>query len=57
VGLGQGIHWPDIEEDISVSGLLIGYPSRESRESFEKWLAKRKPVKKRNPKTGKLGIV
>lgn len=47
VGRGQGIHWPDIEEDISVSGLIIGNPSRESRESFEAWLAKRRPIKKR----------
>ncbi len=22
IGRGQGIHWPDIDEDISVSGLL-----------------------------------
>jgi hypothetical protein len=24
VGDGQGIHWPDVDEDISVSGLLRG---------------------------------
>ncbi len=42
IGEGQGIHWPDVEEDISVSGLLNGRPSRESRESFSKWLAKRR---------------
>jgi hypothetical protein len=47
IGRGQGIQWPGIEEDISVSGLIVGHPSRESRESFEKWLAKRKPSKKR----------
>ena len=46
IGRGQGIHWPDIEEDISVSGLILGYPSRESRESLEKWLAERKPARK-----------
>jgi hypothetical protein len=22
IGRGQGIHWPDVEEDISVAGLL-----------------------------------
>jgi hypothetical protein len=50
IGLGQGIHWPDIEEDISVSGLIIGNPSRESNESFEAWLAKRKSIRKRKSK-------
>ena len=24
IGLGEGIHWPDIDEDISVRGLLAG---------------------------------
>ena len=42
IGKGQGIHWPDVEEDISVLGLLLGHPSCESRESFANWLAKRK---------------
>ena len=43
IGKGQGIHWPDVEEDVSVSGLLVGNPSRECPESFRNWLAKRKP--------------
>jgi hypothetical protein len=33
--------WEDIDEDISVEGLLAGRPSGESRNSFKKWLAKR----------------
>ena len=41
IGKGQGIHWEDIDEDISIEGLLAGKPSGESRESFKKWLAKR----------------
>lgn len=28
IGGGQGIHWPDIDEDISVEGMLYGVPSR-----------------------------
>ena len=40
IGKGQGIHWPDIDEDISVEGLLAGRPSGESQTSFEKWLLK-----------------
>jgi hypothetical protein len=28
LGDGQGIHWPDIDEDISVEGMLYGMPAR-----------------------------
>ena len=28
VGDGQGVHWPDIDEDISVDGILRGVPAR-----------------------------
>jgi len=28
LGDGQGIHWPDIDEDISVEGMLQGSPAR-----------------------------
>jgi len=38
IGKGQGIHWEDIDEDISVEGLLAGKPSGESQDSFKKWL-------------------
>lgn len=41
IGRGQGIHWEDIDEDISVENLLAGRPSGESQTSFKKWLAKR----------------
>jgi hypothetical protein len=27
IGDGQGIHWPDVDEDLSVAGLLRGAPS------------------------------
>jgi hypothetical protein len=40
-GAGYGIHWPDIDEDISVANLLSGQPSAESQSSFKKWLAGR----------------
>ena len=39
IGDGLGIHWPQLDEDISVEGILAGRPSFESRESFERWLA------------------
>jgi len=28
IGAGQGIHWPEIDEDISVEGMLNGVPAR-----------------------------
>jgi hypothetical protein len=27
IGDGQGVHWPDIDEDISVEGMLHGTPA------------------------------
>ena len=41
IGRGHGIHWGDIDEDISVEGLLAGRPSGESQSSFRKWLENR----------------
>ena len=41
IGGGQGIHWEDIDEDISVEGLLQGNPSGESQSSLRKWLKSR----------------
>ena len=38
VGEGQGIRWPDLDEDLSVEGLIAGRPSRESQRSFKRWL-------------------
>jgi hypothetical protein len=38
IGGGHGIHWPDLDEDISVENLLAGKRSGESQASFKKWL-------------------
>lgn len=40
-GAGYGIHWPDLDEDIGVEGLILGKKSNESQASFEKWLKQR----------------
>ena len=40
-GAGYGIHWPDLDEDVSVEGLLLGRPSAESPASLARWLASR----------------
>ena len=37
IGRGMGIHWPDLDEDISVEGLLAGRPSGESQRSLKHW--------------------
>ena len=41
MGRGTGIHWPMLDEDISVSGLLRGNPSFESEQSLQQWLDER----------------
>lgn len=43
IGGGEGIHWPDLDEDISVAGLVDGRPSGEFAGSLERWLQARKP--------------
>lgn len=41
IGDGEGIHWPDLDEDLSVEGILLGRSSGESQRSFQKWLDSR----------------
>jgi len=41
-GAGYGIHWPNLDEDIGVEGLIVGKKSTESLASFEQWLQRRK---------------
>jgi len=38
IGGGVGIHWPDLDEDISVGSLLSG----ETQESLRRWLEARR---------------
>ena len=45
IGGGQGIHWPDLDEDISVESLLAGRPSKESQGSLKRWLESRQAGK------------
>jgi hypothetical protein len=47
VAAGRGIHWPELDEDISVANLLAGQPSGESQRSFKRWLAQRSPKQPR----------
>ena len=41
IGGGEGIHWPDLDEDISVEGIVAGRPSGESPQSLQRWLGSR----------------
>jgi len=41
IGRGEGIHWNDLDEDISVEGLLTGRHSGESQPSLKRWLENR----------------
>jgi hypothetical protein len=35
---GEGIHWPELDEDISVEGLIAGRKSGECGSSFKRWM-------------------
>ena len=48
---GEGIHWTDLDEDISVEGLLLGQQSHESHASLEKWLRRRQQKSPSRQKT------
>jgi len=37
LGGGHGIHWPELDEDISVENVLLGQPSGEGARSFVRW--------------------
>jgi hypothetical protein len=47
IGRGQGIHWNDLDEDVSVEGLLAGRRSGESQASLKRWLAARSTPRSR----------
>jgi len=42
IGKGEGIHWPDLDEDVSIENMLLGRPSGESEKSLGRWLESRR---------------
>jgi hypothetical protein len=48
IGEGRGIHWLDLDEDISVEGLLLGRRSGESQRSLKHWLEARSSTPTQN---------
>ena len=49
IGQGGGIHWPDLDEDGSMDGLLAGRRSGESQTSLKRWLETRKEKPESGP--------
>jgi hypothetical protein len=56
IAQGQGVHWTDLDEDISVEGLLLGQQSGESLGSLEKWLQSRNRRSSSRRKTPNKGM-
>ena len=46
IGDGQGVHWPEIDEDISAEGMLHGLPARRPREPAQRLGAPRHSPRK-----------
>ena len=44
-GAGFGIHWPELDEDIGIEGLMLGKKSSESPASFQNWLQRREQTR------------
>ena len=45
VGAGEGIHWPDLDEDIGAESLLAGRRSGETQESLRRWIQARESAR------------
>jgi hypothetical protein len=41
IGKGEGVHWPDLDEDISVEAIVRGKPSGEAPASLQRWRSTR----------------
>lgn len=52
IGKGYGLHWEDLDEDISIENLLLGQASGESQAFLEKWLSTR-PSRPTTPAKGR----
>ena len=51
LGPGTGIHWPDLDEDLSVAGMLAGRPSQEGARSLKRW-KEEMPQRRADPNAG-----
>jgi len=53
IGAGQGVHWPDVDEDISVEGMLHGIPARRPKLTPAPRARRHEPPNKRMQPTRK----
>ena len=51
VVLRDGIHWPDLDEDIHISTLLLGRGVGESPQSLQRWLERRQQARQASAQT------
>ena len=49
IGTGQGVHWPDVDEDLSAEGLLQGVPAYRPSSAPTQHKRSRKPANKGVP--------
>jgi hypothetical protein len=42
IGRGEGVHWPDLDEDLSLEGFVAGRRSVENAASLRRWMQQRK---------------
>lgn len=47
IASGHGVHWPDLDEDISARNILLGEPAGESQQSLRRWIDRRASCAKR----------
>ena len=47
MGSGQGVHWPDVDEDISAIGMLSGIPARRPKQAVKSQQRKAVPATRR----------
>jgi hypothetical protein len=50
IGDGHGVHWPDVDEDISAEGMLSGVPARRVRKPADASPQSNRPAHRKPPK-------
>ena len=53
IGDGHGVHWPDVDEDISADGMLNGIPARRPVHPVAQINSARPPLTRMQPRRGR----
>jgi Protein of unknown function (DUF2442) len=56
IGNGQGVHWPEIDEDISAEGMLQGIPATRPRQALQRTADKPRRLAKPRQSRRDLGV-